>query len=128
MRTLETRFSRFTLDDDGIVTARPTNSGLPRTGEMMDEILKGWAKLVRSDPRPALWIPEDSQLQPRAWHSLVDHVGDLAVAVAILADDAADRSLGAFAVPVDSMLLPVRVFGKESEARQWLMQFATSVD
>lgn len=125
MRTVDTGFSRSTLDADGIVTTGPINDELPRTGEMVAEILAGIKSLVGSTPRPIMWTPGDAHLDPRGWQTLIELVGKVAVAVAIVADDAARVRLGAFPGTADALLLPVRIFGEEDEARDWLLTFAT---
>ena len=128
MRTVETGYSRSTLGDDGIVTTGPIDDEAPRTGEMVAEILAGIKSLVGSTPRPVMWFPGDTHLEPRGWQTLTELVASVAVAVAIVADDAARVRLGAFPGITDALLLPVRIFSDEAEARQWLAAFVAPLD
>jgi hypothetical protein len=123
MKTIETGFGRLTLDDDGIMTARPVEVETPRTAEMVAEIMTGMSELAGSTPRPILYFPGNTSLQPRGWQMLIDRIEASAVAIAIVAADAARRRLGAFPAMVDSLMLPVRIFTEESDGRDWLATF-----
>jgi hypothetical protein len=126
LRVAQTSATRLVLDDEGIVTTRPLNLDQPRTAEMVTEILDGVVELTGSRLCPVLWIPGDVNMRPGGWQVLVDRVGGIAPAVGIVQEDEAAGRLGAFPSVVDALMLPVRVFTSEADARQWLLQFVAS--
>jgi hypothetical protein len=121
MEVSKTRFSVLTLDDDGVVVARPTDSDQPRDAAVIGEIVDGLVRLVGNEPRPALWFPGSTRIDPGGWQTLIDSVSRFATAVAIVVTAPDARPLGSFPGIVDSLILPVRVFADEQEARKWLL-------
>lgn len=124
MKVIETQLSRYTLDDDGIATATPRNSQLPRTIELMTQALDDLEVFLEGTMRPILWDPRTVvPLRPGAWRAIIDRLEKLAIALAIIVDDENETRLGSFPLAIDTLLLPVRLFTDESEARRWLAQF-----
>lgn len=124
MKVIETQFSRYTVGDDGVATATPLKPELPRTLDLMTEALDDLEAFLEEKPRPVLWDPRAVvPLRPGVWRVIIERLEKIAVGLAILVEDMDDHGLGSFPVAIDSLLLPVRLFTDENEARSWLQQF-----
>lgn len=123
LKVRETRSSRLTLDDDGVLTARPLSDEHLRGDALIGEILDNLAELANGTRRPAMWFPRNVKLAATGWRALIDRIAQAAIAVAVVVADIEHHQLGAIPQIVDSLLLPVRVFDDEVEAKQWLLMF-----
>lgn len=129
MKVIDTRFARYTLGDDGVATATPRRPELPRTMDLMTQALDDLEDFLEEQPRPILWDPRTVlPMRPGAWQAIIERLEKIVVSIAILVDDVKDHRLGSFPEAIDSLLLPVRLFTDEDEARSWLLQFADRRD
>lgn len=127
MQLVQTAFSRLTLCDDGILEAQPLKTKQPRTGELLNETLDAIAGLTKGESHPVLWKATGTlPLRPGGWQAIVGRVERLVTAIAIVVTSEEEPLLGAFPATMDSLLVPVRVFTSEAEARAWLLQFVAS--
>ncbi len=124
MRSVESAIARYTLRDDGIVVARAMNPEAPRNAETAAETLDILAGLIGDQPRPVLWDQRETpRLDPEVWIKVIERVGDMAGALAILIDEGTDHKLGTFPEAIGTLLMPTRAFFAEEPAIEWLQQF-----
>ena len=124
MRVVETPFSRLTLCDDGILEAHPIQRDAPRDAALLSQTMDAVVEVAGGKARPVLWDPAGTlPLRPDGWQTIVDRVADVISALGIVIDEAEAPLLGAFPDSMNALLIPVRVFADEPEARDWLLQF-----
>lgn len=124
MKVFESDYSHYAIHDDGIATATPRKPQHPRTPELMMQALDDLERFLAGTPRPILWDPRTVvPLPPGAWRAIIERLETIVVALAILVDDEQEHGLGSFPAAIDTLLLPVRLFTDEAEARTWLVQF-----
>jgi hypothetical protein len=124
VRVEQTSFSRMTLFDDGIVEAQPLATDEPRTAHVLSEAMDAIATVGGGQSRPVLWNPTGTlPLRPDGWQTIVRRAEQTISALAIVIGPEDESLLGAFPQTMDSLLIPVRVFHSETEARAWLLPF-----
>lgn len=124
MRTVQSDITRFTLRDDGIVTAIAIEPDTPRDRATMEGNLDALESLVAGTPRPVLWDPRVVRgFHPDAWRVIIRRSPPLVVAAAILVDDETEERLGAYPTAIGSLLFPMATFRSEEEAIDWLQAF-----
>lgn len=124
MRTVQTPFTRLTLYDDGVATAQSLRTDVPRSAELLSGSRDALAELVGDGARPLLWDPTGTlPLPPSGWQAIIEGMSGLVCALAIVVDDLDDHELGSFPAAIDSLLVPVRLFTNELDAREWLQKF-----
>ncbi len=124
MRVEETPFSRLTLCDDGILEAHPIDREAPRTAELLNQTMDALESVAGDRPRPVLWDPTGTvPLQPLGWQVIIDRLSGVIAALGIVLDESERSLMGAFPESMNSLLIPVRIFADEADARSWLLQF-----
>lgn len=114
----------MTLFGDGIVEAQPLATDEPRTARVLSEALDALATVAGGRSRPVLWNPTGTwPLRPDGWQTIVNRAEQTISALAIVISPEDESLLGAFPQAMDSLLIPVRVFHIEAEARAWLIPF-----
>ncbi len=125
MKSIETATTLFTLTDDGILIGRAIKPETPRSAESTAAALDQLEFLLEGRRYPGLWDPRTVDRFPaEAWSMMISRLDKSLVALAILIDDTMPGSLGAFPEAISSILMPVQTFQDESEAMNWLRQFA----
>lgn len=123
MPTAETPTMTFSLRNDGIIVGRGKPSVRLRTEPEVAANLAVMDELLGDEPAPALWFPDELlRYEPDALQRLIHGLLDRLTAVAIVASDP-PPALAAFPDAVNALLLPTRIFEKESDAVSWLLQF-----
>ena len=124
MRTFSSAIHEFTVRDDGLLVANEINLDTPRTSQNVSETLDVLQQALGGSLIPGIWcaisMPE---FPPTVWPVFVNRIGEALIALAILADEQVEKTLGAFPDVINSLLIPVRLFHTEDEAVEWLLQF-----
>ena len=124
MDAIETPTMIASRRKDGLIIGRETNFHLPREPQVVQEAMKATWKLAGGEPCAALWDMRGSpRPSPESWRLFIHRLPEIFFALAILADEQAVSFLGAFPAAIDNLLVPVRVFGQEDEATQWIEGF-----
>ena len=129
VETFTTAITEYTIRDDGIVIGRDINPATPRTVQSLTESFDRLADALEGKRPPGLWDARSVPEFPLSvWQVFVNRVDKVIGVLAILVDDRVEDALGAFPAAMDSMLIPVRLFHREDEATQWLLQFVDEDD
>lgn len=129
MKSVATPTTQFTLRDDGIVIAVDLNPELVRTHMNVAATFDALEQLIEGKPRPSLWVPRPVKAYPpEAWSVLIRRLDTSVSALAIVADEGARQAIGIFPAAIGSLLVPTRVFDNETDAVEWLQQFANDTE
>lgn len=124
MGTVETATMTFTMRDDGTIVGRGKPADRVRTESEVAANLAAMDELLEGRLAPGLWYPDTAlRFEPDALQRLIHGLLERLSAVAIVAADP-PPALAAFPAAVDALLLPMRVFGDEAAAEEWLRQLA----
>ena len=124
MRVAESLIARYTLRDDGILVADDLNPELPRTTAAVDETMDVLLELIEGKPRPVLWRLGLDRSYPEGWAALIRRAPEATAALAIVVTEETRSVLGSFPATMDALLFPVRVFDNDTEAFEWLGNYA----
>ena len=116
--------TEYTVRDDGIVIGREINLDVPRTAESIAQSFDRLAEFLQGKRPPGIWDARSVPNFPlNVWQVFVSRVDSVVVALAILVDEAGEKTMGGFPDAISSMLIPVRLFRDEEGAIEWLRQF-----
>lgn len=125
MGTAEAELIILTREDDGLIVGRERNFDVPRTVDRVAEAVDVTWKLAGRRPCVAIWDMRGSpRPRPESWELFIRRIPGIFRALAIIVDEDAKRALGAFPMAIDSLLIPVRMFVDEDEARNWIAPLA----
>ncbi len=113
------------MRDDGVVVGRGLTGDAPRTYNEVMENLEVLRTVTGGKAVPGLWDPGAvPKYEPDALRALIAGLEKSLTALAIVLPSVDGPALGAFPDAINAFLLPVRVFGDEAEALEWLREFA----
>lgn len=118
--TIETPATSVTLAD-GIVTIR--SKGVHSTLGSVEQTFAAVRELVGDDTCPLLfdarqWPGGD----PQAWVKVIETLGEMFTAVAMMIDIAATADVGPFPKLIDRLVVPYRIFEDEDAALDFLRE------